>query len=159
MYTLEHETAVQAIAYDESTQLIIVGTANGVIYMWSCDDGSCTASVTAHDQRIRALEFAVVDDASYLISGASDGVLKLWELVSSKLLRLVQEVDLDCRLTALCLATEAQPEEKKAKPDMTKKPAKSILKRDPAPAQEDGEPVSEPPAKQGKKKRRKKATA
>eukprot|EP00656_Telonema_subtile_P048191 TRINITY_DN5671_c0_g1_i3.p1 TRINITY_DN5671_c0_g1~~TRINITY_DN5671_c0_g1_i3.p1 ORF type:complete len:386 (+),score=77.62 TRINITY_DN5671_c0_g1_i3:199-1356(+) len=139
-FTMENEAPVLAMVSIPQFNLLICGTADGRIQMWSCVDGTRTAVLGAHQERIRSLEMNVEDGACYLVSASSSGILKMWEIVSPKLLRMVQEVNVDCRLTAMCLANEVQEEVKpprKRKSDKIETP-KSILKtRAPAATEEE----------------------
>jgi len=129
-FTLDNEAPVLSMVSVKEFEILICGTADGRLVIWSCKDGTRTAVLGAHTERIRSLQYHEADGACYLVTASSSGILKMWEVVSSKLLRMVQETQVDCRLTAMCLLN-GPPE--KPKPLPKKKSGKSILKSAPTP--------------------------
>jgi len=107
-HTMEHQSVVQSVAYVEDMQILVTGTAEGRIHIWSCSEGVCTASVAAHQSRIRSVLIHDLEGVTYMVSADTEGILKMWEIVSPKLLRIVQETDLDSRITSLCICHETK---------------------------------------------------
>ncbi len=80
---LPHETAVTALALDESSRTLATGTTSGHIQLW--DTGSYTPLAEPwqqHDGRITELLLAA--DGRLLISSSLDGEVRLWDVDEEK---------------------------------------------------------------------------
>ena len=72
--------------------------------------GKKTASFKAHDVRVRALTVCHEGGSSYVLSVASDGNLKMWEVASEAVLRMVQSCELEARITCMCATADQKAE-------------------------------------------------
>ena len=77
-------TKVRSHALLPEANLLALGTEDGLIHLWSLENGECVCSWRAHSFKITSL--AISPDGSSLASGSSeDDSVKLWSLPEGKL--------------------------------------------------------------------------
>jgi WD40 repeat-containing protein SMU1 len=80
------ETTIISLAFSIDSKLIASGTKSGKIKVWLIENGKCRNKLsTAHSQGVTSLCFN--RDASQLLSASFDSTLRLFGLVSSKMLK------------------------------------------------------------------------
>jgi WD40 repeat-containing protein SMU1 len=80
------ETSVISLAFSPDSKLIASGTKSGKIKVWDIENGKCRNKLsTAHSQGVTSVCFN--RDASQLLSASFDSTLRLFGLLSSKLLK------------------------------------------------------------------------
>jgi len=102
--SLEHDAPVLAMAFVRS-ELLICGTNDGQLHVWNTATGERNATFKAHEMRVRSIVVCEEGGSTYALSVSSSGNLKMWEVASDKLLRMVQECELEARVTCMCVAS------------------------------------------------------
>ncbi|MGJ3250694.1 MAG: protein kinase domain-containing protein [Elainellaceae cyanobacterium] len=81
----DHRDQVRAIALTPDSQLLVSGSYDSTIKLWSMPRGILQSTLTEHSNRVTAV--AVSPDGQLLATGSFDRTIKLWAMPSGQLLR------------------------------------------------------------------------
>lgn len=73
-----HRKAVYCAIFDKSAQLVITGSDDGLVKIWSTRTGFCLRSCIGHDSSIT--ELAVSSNNKFVASASNDGYIRVWRL-------------------------------------------------------------------------------
>ncbi len=80
-------TGVTSVAFSPRGDLLVVGTADGMIHVWHVTDQRREHKVAAHSGRVLSVAFS--PDGTRFVSGATDGTVRLWDTATGTLLRVL----------------------------------------------------------------------
>jgi len=75
-----HEYCLLALTYYEGILMLAGGAGNGQVTIWNLDDYQPMETYTHHKGTIWGLEWITSNENICLVSGASDGYMKVWDM-------------------------------------------------------------------------------
>ncbi len=73
-----HKTWVNCLEIVKSLKVIISGSQDQSIKIWSTDSGDCLQTLTGHKEEVECL--AVSEENKFFVSGSDDETIKIWDL-------------------------------------------------------------------------------
>ena len=73
------EHPVSTVAFSPDDSLLVTGSKDGTLTMWSVSDGKVLRTIAAHYGPIRTVVFS--PDGKRIASGSADGTVRIWEVV------------------------------------------------------------------------------
>jgi serine/threonine protein kinase len=94
---------IKTLAFSHDGKLIAAGS-NGVILIWSVEDGQLLRQIEADFGTVNALDFS--PDDSLLVSATDDGIVRLWNPASGSLIKAL--TDHSGAITDACFSPDGQ---------------------------------------------------
>jgi WD40 repeat protein len=80
-----HSNEVYSVAISPDGQILVSGSVDKKIKLWSMPDGKPLKTLPAHQDKVMSV--AISPDGGIIASGSKDGSIKLWNLKTGQLLR------------------------------------------------------------------------
>jgi WD40 repeat protein len=81
---IEHEGGITSVAVPVNNQIIVSGSKDKLVMLWSFKEGSVLHKLTSHADSI--VKVAITHDGSIVVSGSRDGLVNVWASHNGNLL-------------------------------------------------------------------------
>ncbi|KAF9348356.1 hypothetical protein BGX34_002526, partial [Mortierella sp. NVP85] len=78
-----HSNGIMCIAYSLKGDLLASGGQDNTVRLWSTESGQCHAVIESFQDAVGSVAWSTASDATYLVTGCSDGSVLKWEVVKS----------------------------------------------------------------------------
>lgn len=82
-----HKTKITSIVYEEHSNNIVTSSADATVKIWDLRAPSDKATITFTGHQDVVKDIAVSPDGRWVSSGGADGLVKIWEVDTGKIIR------------------------------------------------------------------------
>jgi len=77
-----HRFGVCSVAFSPDGTVLVTGSADSMVKLWSTRDGQCMQTLTGHSLATKVHGVACSPEGSLMVSGSEDGSIKVWSTSS-----------------------------------------------------------------------------